>query len=336
MTNPHRPCGPRARPLAPWRPAASLACVGALLSAGLLPAASVAQAPAAAPAPAAAAPAVRLAPALQRIRDGGVVTIGYRVDASPFAMQYNGQAIGYAIDICNEIVEAMRRDMKRVLRVEYTVVTAQTRFDMVRAGKAHLECGTTINDPQRRKAGAVYSMPYFFSGPRILARTTSPIEDFFDLRGKKVVVVKGTNSIPLLRRRLDAGTLPGMSLTELGSYGEALDAVRTGAADAFITLDVLHFGLRANSEKPSDYKVVGTYQLLEPIALILPPDDPEMKQYVDRQLAALMLNGTVGRLYDKWFMQPIPPNNRPLEMPMSAVLRDQLRWPTDRLGDEVR
>jgi glutamate/aspartate transport system substrate-binding protein len=216
------------------------------------------------------------------------------------------------------------------------VVTAQTRFDLVKSGKVHMECGTTINDPQRRKAGAVYSMPYFFSGPRILTRTNSGIDDFFDLRGKKVVVVKGTNSIPLLRRRLDAGTLPGMTLSEVGNYGEAFDAVKTGAADAFITLDVLHFGLRANSERPADYKVVGTYQLLEPIALILPPGDPEMKQYVDRQLASLMLNGTVGRLYDKWFLAPIPPNNRALEMPMSALLRDQLRWPTDRLGDEIR
>jgi len=314
------------------QPACAVACAS-LLGTAVAQAPAPAAPAAAAPAP---APAVKLAPALQRIRDGGVVTIGYRVDASPFAFQHNGQAIGYAIDICNELVEAMRRDLKRVLRVEYTVVTAQSRFDMVRAGKTHMECGTTINDPGRRKAGAVYSMPYFFSGPRILAKTSSPIEDFYDLRGKKVVVVKGTNSIPLLRRRLDAGTLPGMSLSEVGNYGEALDAIRTGAADAFITLDVLHFGLRANSEKPTDYKVVGTYQLLEPIALILPPDDPEMKQYVDRQLAALMLNGTVARLYDKWFMQPIPPNNRPLEMPMSALLRDQLRWPTDRLGDEAR
>jgi len=278
----------------------------------------------------------KVAPALQRIRDSGVVVIGYRVDASPFAMQYRSQAVGYAIDICNEVVDAMRRDFKRAIRVEYTVVTAQTRFEAVKTGKAHMECGTTINDPQRRKAGAVYSMPYFFSGPRILTKAGSGIEDFYDLRGKKVVVVKGTNSVPLLRRRLDAGTLPGMSLSEVGNYGEAFDAVRTGAADAFITLDVLHFGLRANSEKPADYVVVGTYQLLEPIALILPPEDPEMKQYVDRQLAALMLNGTVSRLYDKWFMSPIPPNNRPLEMPMSAVLRDQLRWPTDRLGDEIR
>jgi ABC-type amino acid transport substrate-binding protein len=281
-------------------------------------------------------PATKVAPALQRIRDSGVVVIGYRVDASPFAMQFRSQPVGYAIDICNEIVEAMRRDLKRVIRVEYQVVTAQTRFDLVRSGKVHMECGTTINDPQRRKAGAVYSMPYFFSGPRILTRTNSGIDDFFDLRGKKVVVVKGTNSIPLLRRRLDAGTLPGMSLTEVGSYGEAFDAIRTGAADAFITLDVLHFGLRSNADKPADYKVVGTYQLLEPIALILPPEDPEIKQYVDRQLAALMLNGTIGRLYDKWFLQPIPPNNRPLEMPMSPLLRDQLRWPTDRLGDEIR
>lgn len=322
------------------RTARTLWCHGARMSLcaalglGLsLPASAQAPAPAQAQAQ---APAPKLAPALQRIRDGGVVTIGYRVDAAPFAMQYRSQAVGYAIDICNEIVESMRRDFKRVIRVEYVVVTAQTRFDMVRSGKAHMECGTTINDPQRRKAGAVYSMPYFFSGPRILTKTTSGIEDFFDLRGKKVVVVKGTNSIPLLRRRLDAGTLPGMTLTEVGSYGEAFDAIRTGAADAFITLDVLHFGLRANAEKPADYKVVGTYQLLEPIALILPSDDPEMKQYVDRQLAAMMLNGTIGRLYDKWFLQPIPPNNRPLEMPMSAVLRDQIRWPTDRLGDEIR
>ena len=305
------------------------AALPALLAAPFMAAPAAAQT-------AAAAPATKLAPALQRIRDTGVVTIGYRVDASPFAMQHRSQPVGYAIDICNEIVESMRRDLKRVIRVDYVVVTAQTRFEMVRSGKAHMECGTTINDPQRRKAGAVYSMPYFFSGPRILTKTNSGIEDFFDLRGKRVVVVKGTNSIPLLRRRLEAGTLPGMSLTEVGSYGEAFDAIRTGTADAFITLDVLHFGLRANAEKPTDYRVVGTYQLLEPIALVLPPDDPEMKQYVDRQMAALMLNGTVGRLYEKWFLQPIPPNNRPLEMPMSALLRDQLRWPTDRLGDEIR
>ena len=289
---------------------------------------------------AAAVPAVQAqgkpAPALQRIRDGGVVTIGYRQDASPFAFQAGSRVVGYAIDICNEIVDIMRRDFKRPLRVEYVQVTAATRFDMVKSGKAHMECGTTINDPQRRKAGAVYSMPYFFAGPRILTRTTSGIGDFYDLQGKKVVVVKGTNSVPMLRRRLEAGTLPGMTLTEVGNYGEAFDAIRTGTADAFVTLDVLHYGLRAAADRPTDYHVVGTFQLLEPIALILPPDDPEMKQYVDKQLAALMLNGTVSRLYEKWFLQPIPPNNKPLEMPMSPVLRDQLRWPTDRLGDELR
>jgi len=326
-----------------WRPrsarsaaAAAGACAVVALAGFSGP--SSAQAPAAAPAAATAAPAaaVRLAPALQRIRDGGVVHIGYRVDAPPFALQHRGQPVGYAIDLCNELVEAMRRDLKRVLRVEHTVVTAQNRFEMVRTGQVHMECGTTINDPTRRKAGAVYSMPYFFSGPRILTRSELPITDFFDLRGRRVAVVKGTNSVPLLRRRLEAGTLPGMTLTEFGTIPEAVEALRSGAVDAYITLDVLLYGLRANAPRPQDLKVVGTYQLLEPIALVLPPDDPEMKQYVDRQLAALMLNGTVARLYDKWFMQPIPPNNRALEMPMSAVLRDQLRWPTDRLGDELR
>lgn len=295
--------------------------------------AQAAPGPAAAPA---AAPAPQLPPALQRIRDGGVALIAYRPDASPFAFAVNGQPMGYAIDLCNEIVDVMQREFKRPIRVEYVQVNAQTRFEVVRNGKAHMECGTTINDPQRRKAGTVYSMPYFFAGPRILTRTDSGINEFADLTGKQVVVVKGTNSIPLLRRRIETGLAPGLRMTEVGSYGEAMEAIRTGTAQAFVTLDVLHFGLRANSENPAAYRVTGAHQLLEPIALVLPPGDPGMKQYVDRQLAALMLNGTVGRLYDKWFRKPIPPTNRALEMPMSPVLRDQLQWPTDRVGDEIK
>ncbi len=110
-------------------------------------------------------------PTLAKIRDTGVVTIGYRPDAIPFAyLDENKQPIGYGIDICREIVRLMERELKRPLRIVFVEVSARTRFDIVNSGKADMECGTTINDPQRRKTSD-YSMPYQFSGPRFLVRS---------------------------------------------------------------------------------------------------------------------------------------------------------------------
>ncbi|HVE90059.1 MAG TPA: transporter substrate-binding domain-containing protein, partial [Burkholderiaceae bacterium] len=117
------------------------------------------------------APAPKLPPTLSKVRDTGVVTIAFRPDAIPFAyLDENKQPVGYGIDICREIVRLMERELKRSLRVAFVEVSARTRFDVVNSGKADMECGTTINDPQRRKT-VDYSMPYQFSGPRFLVRS---------------------------------------------------------------------------------------------------------------------------------------------------------------------
>ena len=274
-------------------------------------------------------------PTLAKIRDTGVVTIAYRPDAIPFAyLDENKQPVGYGIDICREIVRLMERDLKRPLRVVFVEVSARTRFDVVNSGKADMECGTTINDPQRRKT-ADYSMPYQFSGPRFLVRTDSKVRAIQDLVGRRISVVPGTNSVPLLKQRIEGGVLPGAVLVEYKSYDEAREAVERSEVEAFATIDVLLAAQRAKAKDPSRLVIVGSFLVLEPIAIVLRKGDTEYKKTVDRHLAALMLDGVVGRFYDKWFQQPIPPNNLRMDLPMTFALRDQLRWPTDRLGDEI-
>ena len=274
-------------------------------------------------------------PTLAKIRDTGVVTIGYRPDAIPFAyLDENKQPIGYGIDICREIVRLMERDMKRPLRVAFVEVSARTRFDIVNSGKADMECGTTINDPQRRKTSD-YSMPYQFSGPRFLVRSDSKIRAIQDLVGRRISVVPGTNSVPLLKQRIEGGVLPGATLVEYKSYDEAREAVERGEVEAFATIDVLLAAQRAKAKDPSKLAIVGSFLVLEPIAIVLRKGDAEYKKTVDRHLAALMLDGVVGRFYEKWFQKPIPPGNLRMDLPMTFALRDQLRWPTDRLGDEM-
>lgn len=274
-------------------------------------------------------------PTLAKIRDTGVVTIGYRPDAIPFAyLDENKQPIGYGIDICREIVRLMERDLKRPLRIAFVEVSARTRFDIVNSGKADMECGTTINDPVRRKTSD-YSMPYQFSGPRFLVRSESKIRAIQDLVGRRISIVPGTNSVPLLKQRIEGGVLPGATLVEYKSYDEAREAVERGEVEAFATIDVLLAAQRAKAKDPSKLVIVGSFLVLEPIAIVLRKGDVEYKKTVDRHLAALMLDGVVGRFYEKWFQQPIPPGNLRMDLPMTFALRDQLRWPTDRLGDEM-
>lgn len=274
-------------------------------------------------------------PTLTKIRDTGVVTIGYRPDAIPFAyLDENKQPIGYGIDICREIVRLIERDLKRPLRIAFVEVSARTRFDIVNSGKADMECGTTINDPQRRKTSD-YSMPYQFSGPRFLVRSESKIRAIQDLVGRRISIVPGTNSVPLLKQRIEGGVLPGATLVEYKSYDEAREAVERGEVEAFATIDVLLAAQRAKAKDPSKLVIVGSFLVLEPIAIVLRKGDVEYKKTVDRHLAALMLDGVVGRFYEKWFQQPIPPGNLRMDLPMTFALRDQLRWPTDRLGDEM-
>jgi ABC-type amino acid transport substrate-binding protein len=306
---------------------------------GLLLAVHVASAQAPAPAPTptpAPAEAPKVQSSLAKIRDTGVVAIAYRPDAVPFAyLDENKQPIGYGIDICREIVRLMERELKKPLRIVFVEVNAKTRFEMVNTGKADMECGTTINDAQRRKI-ADYSMPYQFSGPRFLVRADSKVRGVEDLGGRKIAVVPGTNSVPLLQQKIDGGVLRGATMIEYKTYDEGREAVERGDVDAFATVEVLLAAQRAKAKDPSKLAIVGAYLVLEPIAIILRKGDVEFKKFVDRHLSALMLDGVVGRFYTKWFLQPIPPNNMRLDLPMTFSLRDQLAWPTDRLGDEMR
>ena len=277
----------------------------------------------------------QLQPTLQKIRSTGAITIGARQDALPFSyLDASKKPIGYGIEICNEIVARLKTEMKLpALRVDYVPVTGATRWEVVRTGKADLECGLSVNNLERRK-DAGYAMPYFFAGPRILTKASSGIKEFSDLSGKKVVTAKGANAVPILRKRIDDGRLRNTQLLETANYEQSFAMLEKGEADALVTIDNLLYAYKATAAKPQDYIVTGDFLVLEAVAIVLRKDDAEFKKAVDRTLAGMMIDGLVGRLYTKWFLAPIPPNNVALGIPMSPLLRDQLRWPSDRTGDD--
>lgn len=270
---------------------------------------------------------------LTKIRESRSITIANRDASLPFSyLDANKKPVGYSIDLCNRIVDGIRRELKLPqLTVTYLSVTPTTRIPAIVDGKADLECGSTTNNAERRKQVA-FTIPHFVAGARMVVRADSNIHNWSDLRGKTVVTTKGTTTVKLLNDRDKVRAL-GLVLKEGKDHGDSFAMVERGEAQAFPMDDVLLYGLRASATHPEAFTVLGDQLSTEPYAIMMRKDDPAFKSLVDKEMARIISDGELKKLYDKWFRNPIPPNNINMNMPMGHLLKDALLYPTDKVAD---
>lgn len=282
-----------------------------------------------------AQPAAPRGGTLEKIRDSGVITLAHRESSIPFSyLDGDKRPVGYAIDLCLRVVEAVRRELRLpTLRVAWRQVDSAGRIPTLLQGRADIECGGTTNTAARRREVA-FSVTHFYAGGRLLVRSDSRITDLGGLRRGKIATTRGSTHLRFLRERIDRGMLEA-TVIEVDDPGAGLAAVEQRTADAFLFDDVVLFSLRAQAAAPSALAVVGPWTTVEPLALMLRKDDPEFKRLVDTTLSRLMIDGDIGPIYRRWFKAPIPPRNVALDVDISPLLRDQFRFPTDKVGDDA-
>ncbi len=270
---------------------------------------------------------------LQKIADSGRITLAYRESSVPFSyLDGPHRPIGFGVDIYAHVVEAVKLATgRRDLEVRYQAVTSQNRIPLVANGTVDLECGSTSNTAARAKSVA-FATNYFYTGPRLLVKRDSGVNGFADLAGKPVAVTTGTTSFKLLRK-LDLERGMRMTLVAGRDHADSFLLVDAGRAAAFVMDDILLYGQMLNAKRPNEWHVVGEPLQVEPYACMLRKDDPAFKQLVDKVLASLMASGEFERIYEKWFMAPIPPRGRSLNLPMSPQLRANLSARSDRPAD---
>ncbi|MDQ0069273.1 glutamate/aspartate transport system substrate-binding protein [Variovorax boronicumulans] len=267
---------------------------------------------------------------LAKIAESGKITLAYRESSVPFSyLDGPNKPIGFSVELSNAVVEAVKKKLNKPnLQVSLMAVTSQNRIPLITNGTVDLECGSTTNNSARGKDVA-FAVNHFYTGTRLLTKKSSKIKDYADLAKKTVASTTGTTNALVMRKYNTEKNL-GMDIVLGKDHADAFLLVESDRAVAFAMDDILLFGLIANSKNPADYEVVGESLQVEPYACMLPKDDPAFKKLVDDTFIGMMKSGEFEKLYTKWFMQPIPPKNVPLNLPMSDQLKENLKAFSDK------
>jgi glutamate/aspartate transport system substrate-binding protein len=276
-----------------------------------------------------AAPAIAQEGTLKKIKDTNTITLGHRDASIPFSyFDDKQQPVGYAMDLCGKIVEAVKAELKMpTLQVKLNPVTSATRIPLMANGTVDLECGSTTNNLERQKQVA-FTITHFVTANRFVSKKASNLKSLDDLKGKTVVSTSGTTNIKQITE-LNGQKNLGMTILPAKDHAESFLMVETGRAVAFFMDDILLYSLVASSKNPSEWTISADALSVEPYGIMLRKDDPSFKKVVDDAMTKIYKSGEINTIYAKWFLHPIPPKGINLNVPMSEVFKHIVAKPTD-------
>ncbi len=270
---------------------------------------------------------------LKKIKDTGVVTMGVRESSG--ALSYtlgDGKYVGYHVELCQRIIADVEKAVGRKVEIKYQPVTSQNRIPLVQNGTVDIECGSTTNNATRQKDVA-FGVTTYVEEVRIATKANSGITSIANLSGKNVATTTGTTSVQHLRKH-ERGANVNFNEVYGKDHADSFLLLESGRADAFVMDGQILAGLISKSKAPADYKIVGEVLSVEPIAIMIRKDDPAFKKAVDATLTGLMKSGEIQKIYDKWFVQPIPPANTKVGLPVSEATKAAWANPNDKPMEE--
>ncbi len=270
---------------------------------------------------------------LAKVKASGAITMGVR-DSSG-ALSYtlgDGKYVGYHVELCQRIVGNVEKAVGKKLEVKYVSVTSQNRIPLVQNGTVDIECGSTTNNVARQKDVSFLDTAYV-EEVRIAVKAASGITGIAQLNGKNVATTTGTTSVQLLRKHERA---TGVDFKEVfgKDHADSFLLLESGRADAFVMDAQILAGNIATSKSPADYKIVGEVLNVEPIGIMVRKDDPAFKKIGDDTIKDLAKSGELAKLYDKWFVQPIPPKNTRVGLPASEATKAAWANPNDKPAED--
>jgi len=273
---------------------------------------------------------------LDKIKASGAVTMGVRESSIPMSYTTGDSRFdGFHIEVCRMILNDIKDKLGlSTLRINYQPVTGQNRIPLVQNGTVDIECGTTTNNTARQR-DVSFANTLYVEEVRIAVKANSGINSISQLAGKKVATTTGTTSVQILRKHEKA---TGVNFDEVfgKDHSDSFLLLESGRADAFVMDGSILAGNIANSRNPKDFKIVGEVLSTEPIAIMVRKDDPQFKAAVNAAIAKIVANGNMPKLWDKWFLKPIPPKNSVVGLELSAATKNAWANLNDRPAEDYQ
>src|SRR5436190_3348837 len=272
-----------------------------------------------------------LSPTLANIKKTHVVRLGYRESSPPFSfLDHSNRPIGYSLELCEAIVEEIGVEVDDAnLKIEYVKVTSDDRIQAVLDKKIDLECGSTTANAERAKQVA-FSPLMFVAGTKLMVPKASPISGITDMKGKTVMVTKGTTNEQAMHNADKKYSL-GLNIVTSPDHEQSYQMLVDGKADAFATDDILLYGLIARHKAQAQFKVVGDYLSYDPYGIMFRKGEPQLKAVVERTFRKLGSGRDLIPLYNKWFVARLPTGEK-LGVAISAQLEEAFRSMDDSPG----
>lgn len=253
---------------------------------------------------------------LDKISASGEIVIGHRESSVPFSyLDDNQKPIGYSIDLCMKIVDAVSAELGKDISVKYVPVNPKTRIQLMANGTIDLECGSTTNNLTRQQQ-VEYLPVTFVTGTKLLTRKASGIKSVEDLDGKAIALAQGTTNERAVKAAIEKGGLD-VKILPVKDHAEGMLSLETDRVDAYSTDHILLFGLISKSKTPEEFAVVGDFLSYDPYAIMVRRDDSAFELVGKKALAEVFRSGEINDIYEKWF-GPLGVEQDPL---LSAAFR---------------
>ena len=257
---------------------------------------------------------------LAKVKASSTITMGVR-DSSG-ALSYTlgeGKYAGYHVEICQRIIANVEKAVGQKVEIKYQPVTSQNRIPLVQNGTVDIECGSTTNNATRQK-DVSFAVTTYVEEVRIAVKANSGITSIAQLANKNVATTTGTTSVQTLRKNERAN---GIDFKEVygKDHADSFLLLESGRADAFVMDGQILAGNIATAKTPADFRIVGEVLSVEPIAIMMRKDDPAFKKVADDTIRELQKSGELAKIYDRWFVLPIPPKNTRVGLPSSETTK---------------
>jgi polar amino acid transport system substrate-binding protein len=268
-------------------------------------------------------------PVLDRIKDTGHIKLGYVGDARPFSFNGASGPEGYAITLCQRIVDGIQKQLAlQGLTPDWELVAVDRRLAAVESRNVDLLCSpvsVTLGNRER----VSFSIPIFAGGNRAVIRTDASAALRNALSEQRVTkpVWRGSPAATLLQQTSFAA-MAGTStekwlkarreffqvdsrIQTVSDYRTGLKQVSDRKVDVFFGERSIILGALGSEEAASRENLVILDRMFthETLALPIPRGDEEFRVIVDRSLSQLYASEEFATLYTKW-LGPLDTNTR--------------------------